>query len=92
MAQPSKHKALSSNPSTIKKKKKKIKKPNSSQVPVAHICNPRNQEDQSSKPAWGNSSQDPISKYPSQNRASGVHLSSSPSTAKKKKKKEIQNS
>jgi hypothetical protein len=36
-------------------------------VPVAHACNPsylggRDQEDLSSKPAWANSSQDPISK------------------------------
>jgi hypothetical protein len=35
------------------------------QVPVAHACNPsysggRDQEDLSSKPAWANSSQDPI--------------------------------
>jgi hypothetical protein len=36
---------------------------------VAHACNPsysggRNQEDLSLKPAWANSSQDPISKTP----------------------------
>jgi hypothetical protein len=36
---------------------------------VAHICNPsysggRDQEDHCLKPAWGNSSQDPISKKP----------------------------
>jgi hypothetical protein len=36
-------------------------------VPVAHTCNPscsggRDPEDHGSKPAWGNNSQDPISK------------------------------
>jgi hypothetical protein len=45
---------------------------------VTHACNPshsggRDQEDRSSKPAWANSSQDPISKkIPSQKRAGGV--------------------
>jgi hypothetical protein len=39
------------------------------QALVAHTCNPsysrgRNQEDGSSKPAWTNSLQDPISKKP----------------------------
>jgi hypothetical protein len=48
-----------------------------SQVLVAHACNPsysagRDQEDHSSKPAWTNSSRDPISKNPSQKRAAGV--------------------
>jgi hypothetical protein len=44
------------------------------QAPVTHACNPsysggRDQEDRSSKPAWANSSQDPISKQnPSQNK------------------------
>jgi hypothetical protein len=38
-------------------------------VPVAHTCNPsysggRDQEDHGSKPAWTNSSQDPILKTP----------------------------
>jgi hypothetical protein len=42
----------------------------SSWVLVAHTYNPsysggRNQEDHSSKPAWANSSRDPIWKYPS---------------------------
>jgi hypothetical protein len=46
-------------------------------VPVAHACNPsysggRDQEDCSLKPAWANSSQDPISKNPSQKRTGGV--------------------
>jgi hypothetical protein len=55
-----------------KKKKKKT-----SQVPVAHTCNPsysggRNQEDRGSKPAWANSSQDPISRIPITKRAGGV--------------------
>jgi hypothetical protein len=48
-----------------------------SQVPVAHTCNPsysgsRDQEDHGSKPAWANSSRDPISKNPSQKRAGGA--------------------
>jgi hypothetical protein len=39
------------------------------QVQVTHACNPkysggRKQEDHSSKPAWANSLQDPISKKP----------------------------
>jgi hypothetical protein len=39
----------------------------SHRVPVAHVCNPsysvgRDQENLSLKPAWANSSQDPISK------------------------------
>jgi hypothetical protein len=34
------------------------------------VC--RDQEDRSSKPAWANSSRDPILKNPSQKRASGV--------------------
>jgi hypothetical protein len=72
---------------------------NSSQVPVAHACNPsylggRDQEDCSSKPAQANSLQDPISNPP-QNRVEGVPqvvehlpskceaLSSDPTTAKK---------
>jgi hypothetical protein len=45
-------------------KKKKLK---NNQMLVAHTCNPsysggRDQEDCDSKPAWANSSQDPISK------------------------------
>jgi hypothetical protein len=41
------------------------------QAPLAHAYNPsysggRDQEDHSLKPAWGNSSQDPVSKNPSQ--------------------------
>jgi hypothetical protein len=59
-------KALSSNPSPTKKKKKKKTK---RQVPVAHACNSsysrgKDQEDQVSKPAWANSSRDPIWKIP----------------------------
>jgi hypothetical protein len=42
-----------------------LKKKKSSHVPVTHACNPsysgRDREDHSSKPAWENSSQDPIS-------------------------------
>jgi hypothetical protein len=56
--------ALSSSPSTAKKKKKEKYE---SQEPVAHTCHPsysggRDQEDHGSKPAWANSSRDPISK------------------------------
>jgi hypothetical protein len=59
---------------------------------VAHACNPsysggRGQEDHSSKPARGNSSRDPISKNRSGEVAQGEGLSSSPSTAKKERKK-----
>jgi hypothetical protein len=44
---------------------------------VAHACNPnysggRDQEDHGSKPAWANSSQDPIRKILHKNRAGGV--------------------
>jgi hypothetical protein len=70
---------------------------------VAHTCNPsysggRDQEDHDSKPAQANSSQDPISKNPSQKRADGVAqivenlprkheaLSSNPSMTRKEKK------
>jgi hypothetical protein len=46
-------------------------------APVAHACNPsysggRDQEDGGLKPAWANSSRDPISKNPCQNRDGGV--------------------
>jgi hypothetical protein len=64
---------------------------------VANACIPsysggRDQEDHSSKPAWANSSQDPISKKPITKTGlvewlKGKALSSSPNTAKKKKKK-----
>jgi hypothetical protein len=52
-------------------------KPLLSQAPVAHTCNPsysrgRDQEDQGSKPALANSSQDPISKIPNTKRVGGV--------------------
>jgi hypothetical protein len=53
----------------------------------------RHQEDFSLKPAWANSSRDPILKNPSQKKIGLVEwlrvkaLSSSPRTAKKKKKK-----
>jgi hypothetical protein len=64
---------------------------------MAHTHNPsysggRDQEDRGSKPAWANSSPDPISKNPSQKKAGvtaqGVALSSNPSTKKKKERKE----
>jgi hypothetical protein len=47
----------------------KIKKEKSSQVLLAHTCNPsysegRDQENHGSKPGWANSSRDPISKIP----------------------------
>jgi hypothetical protein len=66
------------------------------QAPGAHTCNPSylggtDQETHGSNPAWANSAQDPSSKNPSQKRlAHGSRcrpLSSSPRTAKKKKKK-----
>jgi hypothetical protein len=58
---------------------------------MAHACNPnysagRNQEDRGSKPTGGNSSQDPISKNPSQKGLlewlKVKVLNSNPSTAK----------
>jgi hypothetical protein len=69
-------------------------------VPVAHAYNPsysgsRDQEDHNSKPAWVNSSQDPILKIPNTKRAGRVAqvvdcllnkcetLSSNPNTTKK---------
>jgi hypothetical protein len=56
---------------------------------VSYICNPsysggRDQEDHSSKPAWANSSRDPISIKPITKK--GWWSGSSPSTAKKEKK------
>jgi hypothetical protein len=66
-------------------------------LPVAHACNSsysggRDQEDHSLKPTWANSSQDPISKIPSQIRASEVVQGVGPKfksqyCEKKKKKK-----
>jgi hypothetical protein len=63
---------------------------------VAHIYNPsysggKDQEDHSLKPAWANNSQDSISKNPiKKNWAGGMAqsegLSSSPQTAKRKKR------
>jgi hypothetical protein len=63
-------------------------------VPVAHACNPnhlggRGQEAHSSKPAWANSSKDPLSKIPNTKRTGGIvqvveALNSNPSTAEKK--------
>jgi hypothetical protein len=67
-------------------------------VPVAHACNPsfsgcRDQEDCSSKPAWANSSQDPISKIPIIKRAGRVAQGEGPEFKppyyKKKKKKKV---
>jgi hypothetical protein len=66
-----------------------------SQVPVTHTCNPsfsgsRDQEDCGSKSAWANSSWDPILKILiTKGLAEWLKvkaLSTSPSTAKKKKK------
>jgi hypothetical protein len=59
---------------------------------VAHYGG-RDQEDCSSKSAWANSSQDPISKNPSQKRAGGVAQSLGPEfkpqyCKKRKKRKE----
>jgi hypothetical protein len=65
------------------------------QAPVAHACNRsysggRDQEDHGSKPAQEIVPQDPISKKPNTKKAGGmaqdVGLSSSPGTAKEKKK------
>jgi hypothetical protein len=64
-------------------------------APVAHTCNPsysggRDQEDHSSKPAWKNTSQDPILKIPITKRAGGVAQGEGhefkPHYSKKKKK------
>jgi hypothetical protein len=60
---------------------------------VAHACNPRyirgrDQEHHGSKPAWANSSRDPISKNPSQKRAGGVAQGVVQTPASQKKKKE----
>jgi hypothetical protein len=70
-------------------------------LPVAHACNSsysggRDQEDHSLKPTWANSSQDPISKIPSQIRASEVVQGVGPKfksqyCEKKKKKKKREN-
>jgi hypothetical protein len=66
-----------------------------SQAPVAHSCNPSysggtDQEDCGLKPAWTNSSETLSRKYPSQKRwvewLKVKDLSSSHSTARKKKK------
>jgi hypothetical protein len=67
-------------------------------VPVAHACNPsypggRDQENCGSKPAWANSSQDPISKKPFIKRAGRVAQGENPefkSQYHKKKKKFLQ--
>jgi hypothetical protein len=53
-----------------------MKELGASQTSIVHSCNPtysgnRDQEDQGSKPAWANSSQDPISKIPIIKRAGG---------------------
>jgi hypothetical protein len=65
-------------------------------VPVVHASNPsfsgsRQQEDQVSKPARTNSSQDPISKIRLVEWLKVKALISSPSTTKKKKKKRKKN-
>jgi hypothetical protein len=63
-----------------------------SQVPVAHAYNPsysggRVQENHSLKPAWANSSRDPILKNPShKNMAGRVAQGEGPELQKKKKK------
>jgi hypothetical protein len=65
-------------------------------APVAHACNPsysggRDQKNRSLKPAWVNSSRDPISRNPSQKWAGGVAQGEGPEYkpwyCKKKKKK-----
>jgi hypothetical protein len=73
-----------------------LKTVSQNRVLVAHACNPsysggRDQKDCVSKPAWANSSQDPILKNLSQKGLAewlNVNaLSSNPSTTKKKKKR-----
>jgi hypothetical protein len=64
-------------PRQITQETQSPKNNHSSQALVAHTCNRsysrgRNQEDCSSKPAQANSSQDPISKIPTQKRAKGA--------------------
>jgi hypothetical protein len=63
---------------------------------VGHTCNPsysggRDQEDHGSKTVWANSSRDPVSNNPSQERAGGVAQGVGPeikpSTTKKKKER-----
>jgi hypothetical protein len=66
------------------------------QVLVSHTCNlshsgGRDQEDRGSKPAQASSSRDPILKIPITKKGWRSGLSSSPSTAKKKKKKSLRN-
>jgi hypothetical protein len=73
------------------------KKDKDSRGLVAHTCNPRysggrDQEDQSLKPAWANSSRDTILKQPITKKGlvewlEVKSLSASPSTTKKKKEK-----
>jgi hypothetical protein len=67
-------------------------------VPVAHACNlsysgSRDQEDYGWKPAWANSSRDPILKIPITKRAGGVAQDKGsefkPQYHKKKKEKKI---
>jgi hypothetical protein len=58
---------------------------------VAHAYNPsystgRDQEDPGSKPAWGNSLQDPILKIPITKRAQGEGPEFKPQYLKKKKR------
>jgi hypothetical protein len=76
------------------KKERKEGRKKKSQVPLAHSCNSsysrgRDQEDHGSKPAWANSSQDPMLKNTVTNKGwwcgSRKALSSNPSTAKRKK-------
>jgi hypothetical protein len=60
---------------------------------VAHVYNPsysgsRDQEDHSSKPAWVNSSRDPISKKRAGGVAHGVGLEFKPQYHKKEKKEQ----
>jgi hypothetical protein len=92
---PSKLKPWDQTLASPKKKKKK-----SCQVQEAHACNPgysgdRDHEDSSSKPAWANSSRDPILKDPSQKQGwwSGSSEGSEfkPQYCKKKKKRSCAN-
>jgi uncharacterized protein YdcH (DUF465 family) len=64
---------------------------------VAHTCNPsyskgRDQEDHGSKPAWANSSWDPLLKKPFTKRAGGVAQAVGPEFKSQYHKKKKRNS
>jgi hypothetical protein len=85
--------AVQSQPAQAKMLARPSQKTRWGQTPATHACNPSNsggtvQEDRSSKPAWGNSSQDPISKIPITKKvAQGVGPEFKPQYPKTKKNK-----